>query len=197
MELRFYGNTAFGMKNKDFMLAINPGAKSDPKPDIVLLSHPSDMKLTGESVRVIDEPGEYEIKGLFVYGIAQLAGSEQNLIFKLEYNNRHICYLPVTAKLSEKQLGDIGLVDVLVLPLQSEGLELKEIKELVEEIDPRVVVAYDPKQSGSPLDSKMVQDFLKVMNKTDVQPVELLQVDRYPYNEEKTDIVLLQTGGNS
>lgn len=193
MDLRFYGKTSFGLKSKDFAVALNLDSRPDAKADVVLLSEPVSGKAASLAARVIDEPGEYEIRGLFVYGISYSI-AEQLLIFKLEYDNHHICYLPEAAKLSEKQLDDIGLVDVLILPLRSKNMEMKDIKELIEEIDPRVIVPFDPQHVGSLAESKLVQDFLKTMNKTDSQSVEALQIDRYPFNEEKTDVVLLEVG---
>jgi len=211
MDIRWYGHTAFELKHKSLSVLIDPFGtdvglgKPQWKSDIVTICNKTYTDnvlpcLQGHP-KIINQPGEYEISDLFIYGIrtsmkeTEDGKKRENIIYKFEYENTHICHLShLGEKLIDKQLEDIGIVDVLLLALGSEKtLNIKESKELIEELDPRVIIPVDTSSKSEAIgDSPIMQEFLKVMGKSITEPLEVFTADKYPYNPEKTDIIFLQ-----
>lgn len=87
----------------------------------------------------ITGPGEFERKGVFVEGIQP---NGDGTIYIVRAEGISICY---PGALSEK-VGDeaaklIGDVDVLVVPLGGkDSLDIKKARELIAQIDPRIVI---------------------------------------------------------
>jgi L-ascorbate metabolism protein UlaG (beta-lactamase superfamily) len=210
MEIRWYGHTAFELKHKSLIALVDPYGTDvglgTPhwKCDIATICNRDYTANVLPSLlgnpKVIDAPGEYEIKDLFVYGIVgsmkegDKKEAKTNIIFKFEHENRHICALShLGEKLTDQQQEQIGIVDILLLPLGSEKtMNIKESKELIEQLDPRVIIPVDTTQKkDNPMESEVIQEFIKLMGKTSSEPLPFLDLEKYPYNEEKTDIVLL------
>ncbi len=205
MDIRWYGHTAFELKQKSFSVLIDPFGKDvglgtpSWKADIVTLCREEYLAtvepLIESKPRYITQPGEYEINDIFIYGIrSNTKDATENMIYKFEYDNHHILHLShLGQKLTDQQLEQIGIVDVLLLSLGSDKtLNINDSKELIEEIDPRVIIPIDTGlKDESPLESKYIQDFLKAMGKTVSAPQDLFDVGKYPYNGESTDVVVL------
>lgn len=210
MEIRWYGHTAFELKHKSLSVLIDPFGndvglgKPQWKNDIVTICNKTYTDnvlpyIIGKP-RIINQPGEYEIKDLFIYGIRSSMKEtddkkkRENIIFKFEYENIHICHLShLGEKLTDKQQEDIGIVDILLLALGSEKtLGIKESKELIEELDPRVIIPVDTSCKGDIVsNSPVIQDFLKIMGKTSSTPLEAFTADKYDFSSEKTDVIFL------
>jgi L-ascorbate metabolism protein UlaG (beta-lactamase superfamily) len=211
MDIRYLGHTAFELKHKSLSLIIDPFGTDvglgtpQWKSDIVTICNKdyteNVLPLLVNKPKVINQPGEYEIRDLFIYGIRTAmketpdGKKRENIIYKFEYENIHICHLShLGEKLTDAQMENIGIVDILLLALGSDKtLNIKESKELIEELDPRVIIPVDTSHKGENLaDSQTIQEFLKVMGKTTVEPIEFFSADKYTYTPEKTDIIFLK-----
>jgi L-ascorbate metabolism protein UlaG (beta-lactamase superfamily) len=210
MEIRYFGHTAFELKHKSLTVIVDPYGmdvglgKPQWKGDIVTVcnkNYVDNIKpLLIGNPRLIHQPGEYEIKDLFIYGIRSAmkeaeGKKRENIIYKFEYEGLHICHLShLGEKLTDKQLEDIGIVDVLLLALGSEKtLNIKESKDMIEEIDPRVIIPVDTSLKGdNPAESTVISEFLKAMGNVAMQTLDVFSADKYTYNAEKTDLILLK-----
>lgn len=95
---------------------------------------------------VVRLPGEYEVNSCFIYGFAapRQKSSEPHLIFRGESEGLGIVHLGFLDRpLTEAETEQLGEVDVLLLPIGSpDGLEVAGALEVVEEIEPRLVIPY-------------------------------------------------------
>lgn len=120
--------------------------------DIVASSHQSQNANNLEAVLapahgetfVIDLPGEYEVKGLFVYAMnAPLKdGKTNHRIFRIEAEGMTIAHLGAMDRaLTDQETQELGRVDVLIVPVGGgRVLDAKTAMEVVEGIEPRLVI---------------------------------------------------------
>lgn len=124
--------------------------------DILLLtSANANSKAAKGQPFLIDTPGEFEIRGVFVQGIA--AGKA--MLYTIETEGLRFCHLGgfAESELTDEQLEQIGHVDVLMI---ADG------SKVVGQIDPKMVI---------PMGDD-VPKFLKAMGKTALEPVDKLTV---------------------
>lgn len=101
---------------------------------------------TFSEARIISWPGEYEVQGVFVIGIAASTPTPElphpPTVYVVETEGVSVCHLgALRAKLSPEQVEQLGDVDVLLLPVQEEGgIDPTLAKSLIEQVEPRIVV---------------------------------------------------------
>lgn len=97
----------------------------------------------------IEGPGEYELADFSIRGISATrhldAGEGANLatMYRIEIGEVRIALLGnIDPTLSEAQLEEIGVVDILILPVGGSGytLDATSAASLVRQIDPKVVI---------------------------------------------------------
>lgn len=102
-----------------------------------------------EDTLVIDMPGEYEINNCSVRGVAarRHAGAPdappEATMFRLEMDGVSVAILGhIDPKLSDEQLEDLGMVDILIVPVGNHGytLDAKSAVEVVRKIEPKVII---------------------------------------------------------
>ena len=102
-----------------------------------------------ESTLVIDSPGEYGVGDLHISGfpaqrhIDSEKETKQATVYRIEIGDARIGLLGnIFGKLSDDQLEQIGLLDILIIPVGGNGytLDAKSAVELVHAIDPKVVI---------------------------------------------------------
>jgi len=118
MQVKKIGSNLYELKSKETTLTLDGGITA------------TDKKL--------DSPGEYEIGGIFIEGIA--AGEQT--IFTLEVEDLNLCFLgQLKNSLGEDTLEQIEDVDILFLPTGAEGtVNLKQAAEILQKIDPKMVI---------------------------------------------------------
>lgn len=135
MDITYLGHSSFKLKTKLATLITDPfdsdfvGLKmGKDEADMVTVSHNhSDHNNIGsiENVRkIIDGPGEYEIAGISVIGIASFhddkSGAERgkNTIYIFEAEGLRLAHLgDLGHELNEKQLEALGEIDILFIPV--------------------------------------------------------------------------------
>jgi L-ascorbate metabolism protein UlaG (beta-lactamase superfamily) len=102
-----------------------------------------------EALISIEGPGEYELSDFSLRGVSatrhiDTADSEKlATVYRLEVGEVRIALLGnIDPKLSEGQLEEIGVVDILILPVGGGGytLDATSAASLVRQIDPKVVI---------------------------------------------------------
>jgi L-ascorbate metabolism protein UlaG (beta-lactamase superfamily) len=175
-----------------------------PQADIVTVSisdpaHSHVRGVRGEPM-LLDAPGEYEVKGVQVLGVATqlrppVNGERppRNIVFVLEADDLRLAHLGgLGSKLTAEQAEQLGSVDVLVLPVGGEpALEATEAARLVREIEPRAVIPihYQPDENGLP-----PQEFLKAVGLEPEAPVQRLSLQSRGLGD-KTRLLLLEARG--
>ncbi len=122
--------------------------------------------VTEKTIKIV-HPGEYEISGVSVIGIPM---DVNNNIFILEMDGLRIAYLKQFGeKLTTQLLEEIGSIDILVISV----VDAKLAAEVIKQVDPWLAI---------PMQFSNVSEFLKVMDKPNLEPVAKLTIsaDRLP-----------------
>jgi len=207
MNIRFYGEFCFEIitnisKDEKATIITTPfSLETGLKPikftaDILALSQPKITKEISDSITgnylLIENPGEYEKKGIFVEGIFN---SEKNTIYTILAEDIKICHLGIfkNEKLSEEELERIGNVDILMVPVGGgETISSKEALKIIEEIEPKIIIPmhYSIPKLKKRIDS--VDDFLKVMGVKNLEAKPRLIIKKKDIELEKPNVVVLK-----
>src|SRR5688572_29430633 len=172
MEIKYLGHSSFRLKGKSMSVVTDPFDSemvglTFPKviAEIVTISHGHNdhnqsMKVKGTEDRaepfVIDRPGENEVGGVGVIGIRtwhdDKEGAErgENIIFTFQIDGVIVCHLgDLGHKLSDKQIENIGQIDVLLVPVGGVySLNPSQAVEAMNALSPSVVVPMHYKKTG-------------------------------------------------
>ncbi len=180
---------------------------TDPPPrlprvraDVVTLTRPREGKTTGLRGQpvLIDGPGEYEVKGIFVTGIAVPPSPNRNrkktktetaTLYLFAFDTLNVCHLGALDRVpSSSQIEELTNIDVLLVPIGGqETLGAAQASEMISLLEPRVVIpmAYSVPDKDAALDR-----FLKVTGATPAEPEEILRITRSRLPDE-TQVALL------
>lgn len=183
MVITYYGLLCFKIQSGEIVAATNPFEKGSGFTAPRFQAHVvvgNAASLTGEPF-AISGPGEYEVRGIVVQGIAS---STVNTVFILEWENMRLVYLGSLADkdVSEELLEYMGTPDILFLPLGS--LTAQEAASLVNRVEPRVVI---PMYT----DEKDATTFLRERG-SNIKPEDKFTFKKKDLPEEETKIVLLE-----
>lgn len=158
MEIIWHGKTCFTLKGSSAIAVTDPYVESGMarpklKSDLVTLSvnPPTDKaleKIEGEP-RIFDWPGEYEAKGVLLTGID--TGEQNTILFQIEIDGFRLAHLGhLRDKLSEEMIEKLGDVDVLLIPVGGgEAIDHKLAHEVIEQVDPRMVIPMNYEDSSA------------------------------------------------
>ena len=159
MEISRYGHSTMRLVSGDVALLADPHPEESEDSDvgIVLVSvdttDNSTLRVVDEGPRIINGPGQYEVRGYNITGIGTALRDEPesrriNTVYVIRAEGLAVCHLGhLNSKLTSRQLDSLGAIDVLITPCGGEGtLGPREISELINVLSPRVVI---PVQSGS------------------------------------------------
>jgi L-ascorbate metabolism protein UlaG (beta-lactamase superfamily) len=217
MEITYLGHSCFKLKNKQGIVIMDPyGEKTGPilgkqSADIVTVSHGHDDHNAtgriggmqpGEKPRVIVAPGEYEMKGISVFGVEAAhdgqGGAERGkvTIFTVLMDGVSVCHLgDLGHKLSEEQINRIGEVDVLLCPVGGHfTLDAKLAIEVMNQLEPKIFVPMHYRTPAHNVEIFGEIAELSVFNNeygVAPQPVKKLEVGRGRLPEE-TEIVVFE-----
>lgn len=143
---------------------------------------------------VIDIPGEYEVKGVYVQGIG--LSPSPSTVFAFDMDGLRLVHLGDTPVPPPQALLErLGEVDVLCLPVGGgTTLAPEAAVKVVNEIEPRVVVPIFFQTDGVKLRAPLlpVTMFLREMGASRVEPVERLNLKRRDLALEETKVVVLR-----
>ena len=177
--------------------------------DIVLVTHRQPDHNNAKAVLgteqtkepfLIEGPGEYEIKGVFIQGISAfhdaVSGKEngQNTIYTIEIEDIKICHLGDLGQkeLTPEQLDEIGEIDVLMIPVGGgKTIGDKEAVKIMSQIEPSITIPmhYAIPKLKMKLDS--VDKFLKVMGIKSLSPENKLTIKKRDISSEEAKIIVL------
>lgn len=209
MNITWYGQSCFKIeaksRNEDVTIVVDP---FDPKKtglklprsmsaDIVLqttnsTNYPIQGK-DGQKPFVINMPGEYEVKGIFIYAIpvAQHNGKAE-YTFWVEIEDIVLVHAGALDHVpTEAELQSVEGVDVLCLPVGGNGvLDAKKASQLISELQPRLVIPMLYKLPGLKEKRDTVDAFLKsVGSKSEQMPKLKLVRKNLPIDEMKVVVL--------
>lgn len=151
-----------------------------------------------EKAFVLDGPGEFEVRQVLITGVRTPPGdgdATPNVAFVYELDGIHVCHLgDVAAPLAEEQLGEIGSVELLCIPVGGR-INSTVAAELVAQLDPRLVVplAVNPDAAAS---AQAVDRFAHEMGASKLEAQSKLSVSISTVPEDTT-VVLLEPRGRA
>ena len=147
----------------------------EPTARIVTVSHqhPSHAYVqgVGGEPRLVTGPGEYEVSGILIIGMATFHDAERggkrgkNTVYLMEVDGVSICHLgDLGHVLTAGQVEEIGDVDVLLLPVGGVStIDAAMAKEIIRQLNPKVVVPMHYKTPALSRQLEPVDDFFKEM----------------------------------
>ena len=173
--------------------------------DILLVSHDhydhNNIKAVKGEPFVIQGPGEYEIKEVFITGIPSFhddkEGKEkgQNTIYVIEAEDMRFCHLGDLGQkqLTDEQLEKIDGVDVLMIPVGGEfTIDSSAAQKTISQIEPKIVIPMHYNLPKLKMKLEDVAKFLKTMGKNSIVPQDKLVVKASTLPKEGMEIVVLQ-----
>ena len=206
------GFEAFKIQFGDIIIALNPVSKDSKHKsarfgaDIALVSL-NDKDFNGvsnvshgdRSPFVIDGPGEYEIKGVFIkgfksdshYGLA--SGSKEtrlNTIYIINLEGMNLCFLGAidSKDLSAETKESLDDIDILFVPVGGEGvLSAQAVAELAVNLEPRLIIP----MHYSEVTDKNLKTFLKESGEEGSKPQDKLTLKKKDLEGKEGEVVVL------
>lgn len=192
------------------MLAIDPfdetiGLKVPSlSADILLITHShhdhSNKKAIKGTPFLIEGPGEYEVKGVFIQGIPSfhdnVQGKQrgQNTIYTIEAEDMRLCHLGDLGQkeLTSEQIEEIGDIDILMIPVGGVyTINSKEANRIIAQLEPRIVIPMHYHIPKLKIKLEGVDKFLKEFGRKSIVPQPKLLIKKKDLTEE-TKLVVLQ-----
>lgn len=206
MVITYYGMEFFKVQFGDLTLALNPVSKDSKLKssrfgaDVVLVSMNTEdfngsenMSYGDRTPFVINGPGEYEIKDVFIKGISSGANPQGklNTIYTIALEGMNLVFLGALASkdLSADIKGALPDIDILFVPIGGgEVLTSNESYRLAVSLEPKVIIPmhYGDNDEGV----KALKAFLKEAG-AEAQMVEKFTVKRKDLEGKQGEIVVL------
>lgn len=210
MEITWYGQSCFKFKDKNITVVTDPYSEELgfklPKltADVVTVSHEhydhNNLGAVEGEPFVCANPGEFEVKGLFIEGIESFhdkqKGAEKgkNTIFVFHFADMTICHLgDLGSALTNAQVEQIDGVDVLLIPVGGKyTIGSKEASTIINQIEPKMVIPMHYAIEGSKeTELASVEDFCKEMGICHEPEKEPLKVEAKDFPEEGMTVKVL------
>jgi len=181
MDINWLGHSCFRLRGKQATVVTDPFPPDlgytlgKPTADIVTVSHQHhghsyDKGIAGDP-KVIAGPGEYEIKGVLIIGIATFHDAEggqkkgKNTVYLIELDGITVCHLgDLGHVLTTEQVEEIDDVDVLLLPVGGGStINAATAAEVIRQIEPKVVIPMHYRTPVLKRELAPVEGFLKEM----------------------------------
>jgi len=215
MTIIWHGQSLFELassrgKNNQINIVIDPFSEEVglrvPKleADIVLSTHEhhdhNNAKAVGGNYFLIEGPGEYEIKEVFIQGIPAFHDDSQGkergemTIFTIEAEELRLCHLGDLGQkeLTPDQLEKIGEIDILMIPIGGNyTLSGKEAVKIMSQIEPKIIIPMHYALPKLKVKLEEVDKFLKIMGIKKIEPINKLTVKKKDLLEEEAKIIVL------
>lgn len=209
MIITYLGAEFIKVQFGDTVIALNPISKESSLKqskfgaDIVLssINHPdmngADQMTFGEKKPfIINGPGEYEVKGVFIKGLPSIShyGGEQliNTIYTVSLESMNICFLGAldTPELPSDTDEAIDEVDILFVPIGGEGvLDPASAYKLAVSIEPKIII---PIHHGNIGKSDSLKAFLKEAGENP-KPETKLTLKKKDLEGKQAEVLLLES----
>jgi len=210
VEIDWFGQSCFRLREGAITVITDPYDKSIGytmprlRADLVTVSHDAPGHASAAAVKgepkVLNRPGEYELKGLFITGIQTWSDGgmkgearEENTVFVFEFGDLTVCHLGDLSKvLTQAQVESMPNVDVLMVPVGGGGaLDADKAAEVISQLEPRIVMPMHYLTEYSNLKLDPLTKFLKEMGVAEHAPEDALKVTKATLPDETQVVVLV------
>ncbi len=211
MEISFVGHSCFRLRGRDASVVIDPYGKgiglttlvpSRFGADVLAITHDhpghNNRAMVGGEPKVISEPGEYEVKGVRVQGVAAYHDDQQGArlgrvtMYSITLDDVVIAHLgDLGHGLSEAQQDQLGSIDVLLLPVGGgNALSATQAMAVANQLEPKVVIPMHYKLPGLKQDLDEPRHFAAEMGIEEVEFQPKLSLNSKPGSDEMKVIFL-------
>lgn len=194
------GLAAFKIQTTAATVLIDPpDSRSGVKPvraqaDLVLLTQADgrDRSAGGSKAFVVDQAGEFEVKGVAVTGVPSDDGQRTYFVLTLEdVTLGHLGDLD--RPLHDAELAAIDGLDVLFVPVGGHGvLDARKATDVIGEIEPRLVIPTHGKLPGLTVTRDPVATFVKEFGVQAAEPRDTFRLAKKDLPQDDTQVVVLQ-----
>ncbi len=204
MVITYYGNEYFKIQQGDLTLALNPPSrKAEPKAPqfgadvgLITMHHPlfdgvDTISYGGTAPFIIDGPGEYEAKSIFVKGFLNETTYEGkkkvNTLYYAVVEGIKLCFAgalstPVLDPATREELYD---VDILFVPVGGgEVLDAAAAQKLARGLEAKLIIPMH-------YDAPALKDFLKQAGAEGVAPLDKLTIKKKDLEGKEGEVVVL------
>jgi len=190
------GHSCFRIKGSQAVIITDPFppdlgySLGKPAANIVTVSHQhlshSFVQGVGGEPRIVQGPGEYEISGVLIIGVATFHDDEggqkrgKNTVYLMEVDGISVCHLgDLGHVLTSEQVEEIGDVDVLLLPVGGVStIGAPMAAEVIRQLEPKAVVPMHYKTPEINRELEPVENFLKEMGMEQIDSRPKLSVSK-------------------
>jgi L-ascorbate metabolism protein UlaG (beta-lactamase superfamily) len=208
MEIHWLGHSCFRIRGRDTTIVTDPPerttgyAPSALTADVVTISHQhpghNAVGVCAGGPRVIEGPGEYEVAGVLIDGVATYHDDNQgrdrgsNTVFVIEVEDLRICHLGDLGHVpSPAQSEAMGEVDILLTPVGGHHtIDAAAAAEVVSLLEPKIVIPMHYRTDLEKADLDPLDPFLKQMGLSEVAPQARLSVTQSSLPAQTQVIVL-------
>lgn len=176
MDAQFYGANCLVLTTKHARVVVDDnltelGKKSVTKSGDIAVFTGVHSSPSVETKITIGQPGEYEVSGVVIHGIAARGhmdeeGQKGSTIYKISTDDLKILVTGhIYPELSDAQLESIGTVDVMFVPVGGNGYTLDGIGALkiIKKVGPKLVIPthYASKDLNFPVPQRDIEEVLQ------------------------------------
>ena len=210
MDITWYGQTCFRLSERDLATVVTDPYSTDTglrlprlSADVVTISYDDPQCHHTSGVRgpfkIFDGPGEYEVGGVFITGIATFADGKQgasrglNTVFTFDFGGLTVSHLGRLGHVpTRSQVENLGAVNVLLVPVGGGGsLSPAQAAEVISLFEPNLVVPMHYQVPALKASLGRLSRFLKEMGLEKVNSQQTLKVSRTGLSQE-THVVVLE-----
>ena len=209
MELTWYGHSCFRLKQTRGATVVTDPCGKDVgynvprlRADIVTISLDeadyNNCALVRGDPKVVRGPGEYEVRGVFITGIAtpmkkaKRADRPKNTVYLFDFDELAVCHLGSLDHVpSQSQVEALSAIDVLLIPVGARTtMSANQAAEVVGLLEPRIVIPMHYKTKAIKAKLEPVSKFLAEMGLPQAEARDSLQVTQSDLPSETQVIVL-------
>ena len=206
MQIHYFGLSSFKIVTKEATIITDPFDKESgltpPRgaADVLVLAekknplYSATSGISGDPF-LINDPGEYDVKGVTVTGIPLKQDEGRHVsIYLLESEDISILNLTHIREWNIKQddLEGLGEIDVLILPVGSNSvLTPKLASQIAHTIEPKILIPSHYETPGLALPNEKLETFLKEYGGK-AETMEKLIVKKKDFIEDRTQVIVLE-----
>lgn len=205
MQIQYFGLSSFKITTKEAVVITDPFHKDSgltpPRgaAEVLILAqknsklYSATSGISGEPF-LVNDPGEYDVKGVTVAGLPLKQEDKYITAFLIESEDIRILNLTHIHdfNLKEDELEELGDIDILILPVGGNTvLSAAAASKAVNSIEPKIVIPSHYKMPGLILDLDPLEKFIKEMGGKK-EEMDKLSIKKKELVEEGTKVVVLE-----
>lgn len=210
MDIIWHGHACFEITCDDTTIITDPFEDSlglampELSADIITVSHNSPhhnaIDRVGGQPRVVNRPGEYEIREAFIIGSAIYPPANQaktmadprNLVFFIEIDGITVCHMgDIRHVPTQSQMESFSNVDILLLPVgNGKSLTAAQASEAISLIEPSIIIPMHYELPGITIPLEPLDKFLKEMGLPATEPASKLRISASNLPDETQTVIL-------